>query len=126
MFFNNELRNPEVKHLHSRRRVRSLLDENIRRFQIAVNQSQVMRRADGCGRLQHDRDRARRIKRSFTRQQLAQRVAFQQLHHDVEITIGRRSEVGHGYGVRMLHAAGRARLAMKTMLGGFVAQKSLA
>ena len=85
-----------------------------------------MRGAHGRARLQHERNRARGIERCFARQQIAQRAALQQLHHDVKPTVGGHAEIGDRYRVRMMHASGRARLPAKSLLRCFVTDEPLA
>src|SRR5438128_715579 len=91
-----------------------------------MNQSCIVRRANGGADLQHDRNGARRIERTFVCQKIAQRTAFEQLHDNVKIAIVGRAKVGDGYRIRMLHATSRARFATKALLRGLIADKSLA
>src|SRR3989442_2540701 len=91
-----------------------------------MNQPAIMCAADGGGSLQCDRSGARRIERSFPRQQLAQRLAFEQLHHDVKIAVASGAEVSYRNRIRMLHVPGRAGLAAKSLLRRFIAHEPLA
>ena len=91
-----------------------------------MNQLRVVRCPDCRASLQHERNGTRRIERRFARQQIAQGLTFKQFHHDVKITVVGRAKIVDGDGVRMVHAPGRARLALKTLLRRRVADESLA
>src|SRR6266571_2004975 len=91
-----------------------------------MNQSCIMRRANGGADLQHDRNGARGIERTFVCQKIAEGAAFEQLHDNVKIAIVGRAKVRDRNCIRMLHATGRARFATKTLLGCLIADKSLA
>src|SRR5436189_5766246 len=60
------------------------------------------------------------------RNQITQRAPLEQFHHDVQITIVGRSEVGNSHRVRMLHASGGAGLSAKSLLRSLIAEESLA
>ena len=83
MFFNGELCHAKIEDLHNRGKISPLFDENICRFKIAMNQSSLMRGADGRACLQHERNGARGIERRFVREQVTQRATLEQFHHDV-------------------------------------------
>src|SRR5690349_12877681 len=90
-----------------------------------MNQSHVMRGRNRSASLKHDRYRPRHIERSLAHEHIPQSVAFEQLHHDVEIAIGGRAEIGDVYRIRMLHATGGASFATKPLLRGLIADESL-
>ena len=126
MFFHHELRDAKIQHLYYCRHIRPLLDEDVCRFQIAMNQPAIVGSAHSRGGLQYDRNSARRIEGPFPRQQLAQRLAFEQLHYDVKIAVASRTEVSYRNRIRMLHVAGGAGLAAKSLLRRFIAHEPLA
>ena len=126
VFVDRELGDAKVQHLDHRRQVRALLNENVCRLQIPMNQLRVVRRAHRRARLQHERHRARGIERRFVRQQVAQRATFEQFHHDVEPAVFGCAKVVHRNGIGMMHATSRARFAAKPFLRRLVADEPLA
>src|ERR1051325_3991463 len=90
-----------------------------------MDQSSVVRGGNRGASLKHDRDGTRGIKRSFAHEYLAQRVPFEQLHHDVEVAVGGGAKIRHADGVRMLHAAGRPPFTTESLLRSVVADEPL-
>src|SRR2546430_7352438 len=90
-----------------------------------MNEFEIVSCADGCGCLQHKRNRACWNERRFTRQKIAQRLAFEQLHDDVKPAIVGGAKIINCYGVGMMHASGRPRFATKALLCSFVTDEAL-
>src|SRR5467141_3513770 len=91
-----------------------LHDEDVGGFQIAMQDARLMSGVDARYDLLHDARRAPQAQRSFSTQQLIERLALDVLHHEKENAVGTLSKIGDVDHVRMLDGGGRARLAFET------------
>ena len=124
VFLDGEFSDAEIEYLYHRRQVGPLLNENVGRLQVTMNQAGVM----GLRPPQHtpaeltrppgpDRAARRALIKS------AQGSPLEQLHHDVEIPVFSRAEVSDRHGVRMLHATGGPRFPAEIAAGQFDRQR---
>ncbi len=90
-------------------------DDDVLGFEIAMENFELVRGADGGERLAQDRRDARGRKRKFARDELGERATFEELHRDVEHAVGVFAEIEDARGVRMIEARRGARFDVKTL-----------
>ena len=87
-------------------------EENVRRFDVAVDDARGVRRIERAGQRGGDLDQFGFAERS-ARQPLLQRLALQQLHDEERHALGRRADIVDGADVRVLQRGNRAGLALE-------------
>ncbi len=102
------LRQTEVQDLH----LAALVDDHVRGLDVAVHHAAPVRRRQRLGHVGHDLDRAREVQ-PRARQNLAERLARHQLHHDVRLTGLRLAVVVHGGDVPVTDRRDGPRLAQE-------------
>ena len=87
-------------------------EENIRRLQIAVDDSLLVRRGHSARHLRRDLERFAHRNRALLHA-LAQRLAFEQLHHQERAAVV-RADVVNRQNVRVIERADRARFLLES------------
>jgi hypothetical protein len=112
-----ELRDAEVAHLDDVDAavfvVAPLEDHDVLGLQIAMEDLERVRGADGGERLAHDRGDPRGRQRVLGLEQIGQRATLEQLHRDVEQAVWFLAEVEHARRVRVVEARRGARFGVE-------------
>ena len=114
----------EVEQLHLARSVGRLLQEQVRGLHVAVHDTSVVHFAERVGRLADELHGIAHGQRAVALHALGQRLALQQLHHDVGEVAVARHDVEHPHDVGAAEPRGDARFAEKASLpdvGGLAA-----
>ncbi|MCZ7678355.1 MAG: hypothetical protein M5U28_06110 [Sandaracinaceae bacterium] len=110
----HQLRDAEVEQLDQLAAARDRHEEDVRWLEVAVHHAGLVRRLERGQRLQGDARGAPRLEPPAP-QELRERLALEQLHHQEGRLAGRAAEVGHLHDVRVAEPADRARLALEAL-----------
>ena len=112
-----ELRDAEVAHLHDVRRVALVVgageDHDVLGLEIAVHDAHLVRDGERRERLGHDVCHAPPGQRPVLADDVEEIAPVEELHRDVEQTVGLLPEVEHAHRVRVIELAGGLGLALE-------------
>ena len=117
-----DLGDAEVEDLDQRGAVAAPHDEQVRRLEIAMDDTAGVRLGDRGAGLDHVADREPGRKRSALDER-CEVVALQELHHDVRQAVGRAPDIEHAAHVIGAKAGCRARLVKEAIGDGLIARE---
>jgi hypothetical protein len=120
----HHLRDAEVEQLHLRRAPRHAREEDVLRLEIAMHDTGRVRRLDAGEHLSEEIERRVHLERSVARERRRERLAVEELHHDVRVRRWRGVE--HVDHVRMADATARERFLHEALAGIGVARDVVA